>query len=41
VHEGSLGNLCNDKIVGMMQVTVKDFEFEKIHIALEKLLSIS
>ena len=41
VHEGRIGNLCNDKIVGMMQATVKEFEFEKIHIALEKLLSVS
>lgn len=39
VHEGSIGNLCNDKIEAMMQTTLKKFEFEKVEIALKKLLN--
>jgi argininosuccinate lyase len=38
VHEGSIGNLCNDKIQGMMQQTLVKFEFEKVHTALKELL---
>ncbi len=38
VHEGSIGNLCNDKIEDMMLKTVEGFHFEKIDQALEKLL---
>jgi argininosuccinate lyase len=38
VHEGSIGNLCNDKIKGMMQQTLVKFEFEKVHTALNALL---
>jgi argininosuccinate lyase len=40
VHEGSIGNLCNDKIEAMMQQAVSGFDFEKVHKALKKLLSI-
>ena len=38
-HEGSIGNLCNDKIAELMQQTLKDFQFEKIEQAIDKLLS--
>jgi argininosuccinate lyase len=38
-HEGSIGNLCNDKIAELMQRTLKDFQFEKIEQAIDKLLS--
>lgn len=39
VHEGSIGNLCNDKIDLMMQQVVKGFDFDKVHAALQKLIS--
>jgi argininosuccinate lyase len=38
VHEGSIGNLCNDKIQGMMQQTLDQFGFEKVHAAIDQLL---
>jgi argininosuccinate lyase len=38
VHEGSIGNLCNDRIQGMMQQTLDRFEFEKVHSAIDQLL---
>ncbi|MBC7424867.1 MAG: argininosuccinate lyase [Ferruginibacter sp.] len=38
-HEGSIGNLCNDKIQGMMDAVVQKFNFEKVDAAIEKLLS--
>jgi len=38
-HEGSIGNLCNDKIRGMMDAVVQKFNFEKVNAAIEKLLS--
>lgn len=38
VHEGSIGNLCNDKIQGMMQRTINRFEFDKVHTAVNHLL---
>ena len=37
-HEGSIGNLMNDKIEANMQQTVAGFNFEKVHEAIEKLL---
>ncbi|MES2331906.1 MAG: argininosuccinate lyase [Bacteroidota bacterium] len=37
-HEGSIGNLCNDKIQGMMQQTLDQFGFEKVHAAIDQLL---
>jgi argininosuccinate lyase len=39
VHEGSIGNLCNDKIEAMMQATLKKFEFERTETAIKKLLN--
>ncbi len=37
--EGSIGNLCNEDIVRMMDEVIKSFEFEKIDTALNKLLN--
>ena len=37
-HEGSIGNLQNDKIRAMMEVVVHGFHFEKVHLALQQLL---
>ncbi len=39
VHEGSIGNLCNDKIQAMMQQTLSKFAFEKVHAAIKQLLA--
>ncbi len=38
VHEGTIGNLCNDQIQKMMQSVVMKFEFEKVHQAIEQLI---
>ena len=38
-HEGSIGNLCNEEIAGMMKETLSSFKFAKVHEAIEKLLS--
>jgi len=38
VHEGSIGNLCNDKIENMMQKTLNKFAFENVHAAIRQLL---
>jgi argininosuccinate lyase len=37
-HEGSLGNLCNDKITARMNELLNSFPFEHIHKALDGLL---
>ncbi|MDD2559825.1 MAG: argininosuccinate lyase [Bacteroidales bacterium] len=37
-HEGSIGNLCNDKITARMEDLLSSFPFEHIHKALESLL---
>lgn len=37
-HEGSIGNLCNDKIEALMDKTLKEFNFEKVTDAEKKLL---
>ncbi len=37
-HEGSIGNLCNKEIVALMDEVMKQFSFEKIDKATEKLL---
>lgn len=39
-HEGSMGNLCNDKIKGMMDKVYGEFSFGKIDAALEQLLGV-
>ncbi len=38
-HEGSIGNLCNDKIEAMMNDIIQKFNFGKVKIALQQLLS--
>lgn len=37
-HEGSIGNLCNDQIKGLMDEILEQLSFDKIDQALEKLL---
>ncbi len=37
-HEGSIGNLMNDKITANMKTVVEGFHFEKFHQAIDKLL---
>lgn len=37
--EGSIGNLCNEEITKMMNKTINDFDFDKVDLALEKLLN--
>ena len=39
VHEGTIGNLCNDQIEKMMQQVLAKFEFEKVHQAIEQLIN--
>lgn len=38
-HEGSIGNLCNDQVRTMMQNIIQKFDFGKVKIALQQLLS--
>lgn len=38
-HEGSVGNLCNDRIVELMLSVVNSFNFKKVDAAVEKLVS--
>ncbi len=38
-HEGTIGNLYNDKIQQMMNEVIASFNFEKVHQAIEKLLA--
>lgn len=38
-HEGSIGNLCNDKITVMMEKVVATFNFKKVNEAIERLLN--
>jgi argininosuccinate lyase len=37
-HEGSIGNLCNDQIVALMEETLGGFHFERMTEAEKKLL---
>ena len=37
-HEGSIGNLCNDRIAALMQATYARFGFERVSAAEKKLL---
>ncbi|MCQ2255373.1 MAG: argininosuccinate lyase [Bacteroidaceae bacterium] len=39
-HEGSIGNLCNDKIEALMNQTLEGFNFQRVKAAEEKLLSL-
>lgn len=38
-HEGSIGNLCNAEIEGMMTEVLSHFKFQKTHTAIQKLLA--
>lgn len=38
-HEGSIGNLCNDKIADLMNATLGEFHFERVDKAVQKLLT--
>ena len=38
-HEGSIGNLCNDKIQALMDDVVSGFQFQKMEEAVKKLLN--
>lgn len=38
-HEGSIGNLCNDKIADLMNATLDEFHFERVDEAVKKLLA--
>ena len=38
-HEGSIGNLGNKEVQKMMNTTLQKFNFEKVNMALEKLIS--
>ena len=40
-HEGSIGNLCNDRIQALMQSILDGFHFEKVDEAEKKLLNLS
>ena len=37
-HEGSMGNLCNDEVMGKIDKRVRDFNFETADKALQELL---
>ena len=36
-HEGSMGNLCNDRIKAMKQHIISEFDFEKVELAVSEL----
>ena len=38
-HEGSIGNLCNDRIQALMNQTLQGFNFERMDNAVQRLLS--
>ena len=37
-HEGSIGNLCNDRIAALMESVVEQFDFDKVDQAVKRLL---
>ena len=37
-HEGSMGNLCNERIEALMQQTLREFHFERMEKAEKELL---
>ncbi|MCF8362993.1 MAG: argininosuccinate lyase [Prolixibacteraceae bacterium] len=39
VHEGSIGNLCNDKIAAKMETVISSFDFEKVERSFHELLT--
>jgi argininosuccinate lyase len=38
-HEGSIGNLCNEKIRGKMEQVISEFNFSKADKAIKSLLT--
>lgn len=38
-HEGSIGNLCNDKIENQMEQILTAFDFQQVHTAVKQLLA--
>ena len=38
-HEGSMGNLCNDRITGLMDKLISEFRFERSDAAVSRLIS--
>jgi len=38
-HEGSIGNLCNNRIELMMQQIISEFDFEKVTASINALLN--
>ena len=38
-HEGSIGNLCNDRIVALMNQKMDAFQFDKVQTAIRDLLN--
>ena len=39
-HEGSIGNLCNDRILSLMDATYSQFTFSRVDAAIKKLLNL-
>ncbi len=39
-HEGSIGNLCNDRISALFEKTLSQFDFDTYHKAFDRLLSV-
>jgi argininosuccinate lyase len=39
-HEGSIGNLCNEQITQLYRQVIREFTFDKIHAAEQKLLAL-
>ena len=39
-HEGSIGNLCNDKISALMEGILEEFPFEKVEVKEKELLNV-
>ena len=37
-HEGSMGNLCNDRVAALYRATLESFDFDTYHQAFDKLL---
>ena len=37
-HEGSMGNLCNDRVAALFRATFESFDFDTYHQAFDKLL---
>ena len=39
-HEGSIGNLCNDRIQALMEETMNGFGFDRVAVAVQRLLTL-